>query len=603
MRLSLEGRDDLRPALIRAELARILASSSFRGALQPQRLLKYTVDAALAGQEKKLREFSLALDFFQRNPSSFDPRKDPVVRVAVGRVRDKLAHYYQNEGREAYLEIALPVGSYTPVFTRRSAVERLAVHRSVAVLPFDDLSGTRARSEAFAEELAAGLIDSLARVPGLKVIAPTSASRFRSSHEGSRDIGSALGVSALVRGHIERLNDHVRVAARLESTRDSALLWSGAFDEVTGDPFAIPNHIAQGVVTALRQSSSNDAAAVAPAVSFFAKSRTVNPSCKDLHDRGRFALRRQGVDGSRKAVELFEQAVAADPQFAAAYSSLALAHLRLVAMTAAPAASHVPAAKLAAQRALELDPQSSEACASLAVITFRHEFDWNASKPLYQMAIRLSPGACHVHQVYAFALMVNGCFAEADEHYCIARDLDPLDQTLRCQHALVPAYSSRYADAEAELLGVLDIDPDNLLAHMLLGAIYLYSEQPHIALREYEQTMQKAPNLSIGLCGKAQALALLGEREAALELLQEIMDRHSKQFVSAYQIAMVQTRLRDDVAALQWLDRAGRERDANFVCAPVDPTFTRLRPQSGWHALMKRYGLIAAPVPGARFAT
>jgi TolB-like protein/Flp pilus assembly protein TadD len=586
--------DDLPPALIRAELARVLASSSFRHALQLQRLLKYMVDAVLTQQDRKLREFSLALDCFQRNAGSYDPRKDPIVRVAAGRLREKLHQYYENEGDEAYLEISLPVGSYAPSFAKRVTARGLS-HNSVAVLPFVNASQVPAGIDAFSDELVAELIDALTRVPGLKVVARASASRFRDGGQDTRVIGATLGVSALLRGGVEHRDDRVRVSARLESARDGALLWSGVFDEAMGIPFAVQNQIAAAVVGALRRSSRDGATLPSPAGSVFVKRGTASPAAKDLHDRGRFALRQQGVEGYRKAVELFEQAVAVDRQFASAYSGLALAHLGLVAMTAVPAASHVSGAKSAVQRALELDPQSSEACSSLAVITFRYEFNFRAAEPLYQMAIRFAPGSRQAHHAYAFALMMSRRFDEADLHYRTARDLDPLDHTLRCQHALISVYTGRYEDAEAELHAVIDVDGSNVLARTLLGATYLYSGRFQQALEEYEWAVQAAPSLSIGLCGKAQALALSGERERALRVLQEMLDRYGEQFVSPYQVAMVEARLGNDGAAFQWLDRAARERDANFVCAHVDPAFGSLRAHRDWRTLMERHGLSETP--------
>jgi len=593
--------DDLPPALIQAELARALASSSFRHALQLQRFFKYMVDAVLAQEPRKLREFSLALDCFQRNPRTYDPRKDPIVRVAAGRLRAKLHHYYENEGEDAFVEISLPVGSYTPRFAKRGTTGGMLARNSVAVLPFVNESYKPAAVDALSEELAAELIGALTHIPGLKVVAEASASRFRNGHEDIRVIGTALGVSALLQGELERSGDRVRVSARLESSRDGALLWSGVFDQGIRDPVSVQDRIVHAVVSVLKQSSRNGALLRTPAEISVGRG-TTDKVAKDLHDRGRFALRQQGVEGYRKAVALFEQAVATDRRFASAYSGLALAHLGLVARAAVPATSHLYAAKDAVQRALELDPQSSEACSSLAVITFRYEFNWKAAEPLYRMAIRFAPGSHHAYQVYAFALMMNSRFDEADVHYRTARDLDPVDYTLRCQHALNSIYTARYEEAEAELLAVIDIDGVNVLARALLGATYLYSARPRQALKEYEWTAQAAPNLSIGLCGTAQALALLGEHERASQVLRQMLDQHGEQFVSPYQVAMVEARLGNDAAALQWLDRAGTERDANFVCARVDPTFVALRGQRAWRRVMERHGL-SETVPGRAAAS
>lgn len=457
---------DLPQTLILAELARILPSAGFRRAPQLQRFLDHVVTSTLTGQTTRLREFNLALDCFQRNPSRYDPHRDPIVRVAANRLRHKLKAYYEEEGADWYVKIALPVGTYVPTFAKRKELHR----------PGDNVSGTP-------------------------------------------------WIPAAGSGHLP------------------------------------------------------------------VRRETVSPEAKELANRGRFALRQQGIVSLRKAAEMFRRATQLDPEFAQAFSGLAMAQLGLIGMTAAPSLPDIGAAKATVQRALQIDPQLSEAYSSLASITFRYEFDWAGAEPLYRQAIHLAPGTRYAHHSYAFALTMNGRFAEADAEYQIARDLDPLDQNLRCQHALMPIYTGRYEAAEADLIAILDIDQDNLLARTLLGATWLHMGKPERALAEYEWAIGAAPDLSIGLCGKAQALALLGRREEATALLREMMARNDGQAVSAYQVAMIHARLGDDALTLEWLDRAGTQRDANFVCAPVDPTFERLRAGKAWAAMLHRNGL------------
>jgi tetratricopeptide (TPR) repeat protein len=315
------------------------------------------------------------------------------------------------------------------------------------------------------------------------------------------------------------------------------------------------------------------------------------PLAKDLADRGRFALRQHGIVHLRKAVELFTRSTEVDPNYASAWSGLASARLGLVAMTAVPSAPDVTAAKAAASRAIELDPGFSEACSSLAIIAFRYEFDWPTAEPLHRQAVRLAPASSYVHHAYAFGLVMNRRFVEADVEYHVARELDPLDQALRCQHALIPIYTGRYDVAEAELEAILEVDEANLLARTLLGATRLYAGQPARALEDYEWALQSAPSLSIGSCGKAQALALLGRRDEAKTLLEAMLTKPDA-YVSPYQVALVHARLDDSRACLEWLDRSGRERDTNFVCALVDPAFERFRTHAGWRDVVRRHGLI-----------
>lgn len=320
----------------------------------------------------------------------------------------------------------------------------------------------------------------------------------------------------------------------------------------------------------------------------------VGAAARDLYDHGRFALRQQGTAGYRKAIELFERATRLQPRLAEAWSGLAVAFLGLVGMVTLPSLPDVDAARAAVLRALEIDPQHSEAYAALASIIFRYDLDFARAEPLYRQAIQFGPSSRYAHHAFAFALTMNARFGEADAEYQIARDLDPLDQTLRCQHALMPMYTGDYVAAESALLAILDVDQNNILARSLLGATYLYHGHPAKAMGEYQRIIEQTPKLSIGWCGRAQSLAMLGLRKKARAVLQHMIEDSGESFVSPYQVAMVHSRLGDEKAALDWLDRAAAQRDANFICAPVDPAFAELRARPGWQDLMQRHGLAEA---------
>lgn len=444
---------DLPHAVVLGELARVSASTQLRRARLLQRLLSHIVRAALAGNTASLRETTLALECLRRDPSRFDPHTDPGVRVAVTRLRRKLAEYYDTSGAGAHVRITLPVGSYVPTFIRQRSTPLYA------------------------------------------------------------------GSAAAERGS------------------------------------------------------------------------EIDPAARDAYDRGRFALRQQNAAGYRKAIELLQRATGIAPAFADGWSSLALARLGLVGMTTVPSREIIDAAREAVMRTLAIDPAHSEAHASLASIVFRYDLDFTRAEPLYRDAIRLDPSSRYAHHAYAFALTMNGRFDEADAEYRIAREIDPLDQTLRCQHALMPIYTGRYDTAESALLAILDLDAGNILARSLLGATYLYANKPSRALTEYQRIIASAPSLSIGWCGRGQALAMLGLRKKARAVLLRMVAEDTGNFVSPYQVAMVHARLDDEPSALEWLARAAAQRDANFICAPVDPAFDGLRRTPQWTALMHEHGL------------
>ncbi len=578
--------------LIGAELERIVGGQTFRQCLQQQRLLRFLVQSALRDPATQLKESAVAIDCLGRDAGSFDPRKDPIVRVTAGRLRERLAQYYRDEGEDAYLEISIPLGSYAPrISWRDPRAVRQANARFVAVLPMVNATGDE-KAEPFCQALADGVIDALAGSPGCKVVARTSAARFQDKATDHRVIGAALGVGAVLRGTVIREAGRMRVSVRLEATRDGALVWSGHYCEIPGAPFGMQEKLTRELIQFLTRTPTSMAPLGSSPALPAPLGATASAKAKDYHDRARFALRQQSVEGYRKAIELFSRALRLDPAFAAGHSGLALAHLGVVAWTAASSET-IGVAKQAAQRALEIAPDLSEACSALASILFRFEYDWNSAEPMYRRAIRLAPGARYAHQSYAHALMFRRVFDHAEREFLLARELDPLDQSLRCHLALLTLYSGRYESAEAEFLAVTDVDSRNLLARTLLGFTYLCLQRPDEALVHYQWASEFAPDLSIGCCGRAQALAMLKRTEEAKALLDHMREAFSDKYVSPYQVAMVHARLGDHAAAFHWLERAARERDANFICAPVDPTFEEMRETPEWRVLARDFGILA----------
>ncbi len=584
-----ESVDAIPTALIRAELERIVNGQSFRQCLQQQRLLRFLVENALNHRAAPLKETTLAIDGLGRDAGRFDPRKDPIVRVTARRIRERLAHYYQDEGAGAYLEFSIPIGSYAPrIVWREPGEPRRANLGFVAVLPVFNATGDPG-AEPFCQALGDAVIAALAGAPGCKVVARNSADRFKDHAANNRVIGASLGVGSVFRGTVTREAGQMRISARLDAVRDGALVWSGSYTEIPSAPFGMQERLVSDLVQFLARRSAT-AEASPPSLEHLApRGATNSAEAKDYHDRARFALRQQSIEGYRKAIELFSLALRIDPAYAAAHSGLALAHLGVIAWTAASSET-IGVVKQAALRALEIAPQMSEACSALASILFRFEYDWSAAEPMYRRAIQLAPGARYAHQSYAYALMFRRAFDLAEREFLVARELDPLDQSLRCHLALLTLYTGRYQAAEAEFLAITDVDPRNLLARTLLGFTYLCLQRPDEALVHYQWASEFAPELSIGWCGRAQALAMQRRHDDAKTLLDAMLKAFAGKYVSPYQVAMVYARLDYQAAAFHWLERAAKERDANLICAPVDPTFLRLRAMPQWRALGERSG-------------
>ena len=347
---------DIPSALLAVELERLAASDSFRRSPQQLRLLLYLVEQARTTHGARLKESTLAVEVLGRSASRFDSAKDTTVRVTVRRLRQRLARYYAAEGAWAAVEISLPVGSYQPQFHRRPQ-NGGAKLPSIAVLPFLNFTGDPSL-ESFCDGLADGLTDALARLPGVKVVARTSAFRFRGAVADVRTIGQALGVATLVEGSVQiGSSGGLKVVAQWVRAADGYHAWSLTMAASADEPDeAFQERVAGDVVAGLQRrllQSGPMHVASAPG----AKSgRSPSEKAQELYSSGRYLLRLETTDGYRRAIDLLRQATAADPDFALAHCALGRALVNLVGMTVAPANGLLTGARQALARALAIDP-------------------------------------------------------------------------------------------------------------------------------------------------------------------------------------------------------------------------------------------------------
>jgi adenylate cyclase len=230
---------------VERQLERVLSSNAFRNCRQLSRFLRFAVDQALAGENGSSKETSIGVEIFGRSPD-YDPGADPVVRVEARRLREKLAEYYDREGRDDRIHIAMPKGGYLPAFEIRGATRQ---PRAIAVLPFMDHSAAH-ELESLSRGLTARLIAKLA-VAGLRVVSATSVFALENCPRDARRIGEDLSANLIVEGSLRHAGRRFRCDSQLISTSDGLHIWAGSFDSGRRDWFSVEdefsNQIAAGV--------------------------------------------------------------------------------------------------------------------------------------------------------------------------------------------------------------------------------------------------------------------------------------------------------------------------------------------------------------------
>jgi DNA-binding winged helix-turn-helix (wHTH) protein/TolB-like protein/Tfp pilus assembly protein PilF len=441
--------------------------------------------------------------------------------------------------------------------------------RSIAVLPFREIA-----PEAGGGHLELGLADAivtrLSDLPQMTVRPLTAVQDHTASGQDPIETGRKLHVDSVLEGSIQRQMGTVRVRTRLLRVADGTALWSGEFDEPSGSLFEIEEMLSARVAGAL-------AAKLSPAQALrLAHGDTPSPEAHELYAQGRYLWNQRTQADYRKALSYFELAIRADPAYALAYSGMADAHHYL---------GDVAAARQAANRAIELDPELGEPHATLALITENSEYDWIEAERQYRTAIRKSPGYAPAHHWYGEFLGMMGRFAEGERELALAAEIDPLSAMIAVDTAELAYFERDYDRSIRILRGALDVNPNFRTAHEHIAMAYLMKGMGPEALAEGR--LAGNPNLSRPVDTYWTILALRKPEEGAA-LLRE-MERAPHPY--AFELCEGWLSVGDYAQAMRWLEKAWEEHEGRIISVKVNPELDPLRSQPRFQELLGRMRL------------
>lgn len=346
----------------------------------------------------------------------------------------------------------------------------------LAVLPFRNLTGDPSQeyfSDGFTEEM----INQMGGLDPehLAVIARTSVMAYKNKDTPLRRIAQDLGVQYVLEGSVRRDADRVRITAQLIQTRDQTHVWAHEFDRSAEATLAIQaeiaREIADGIQLALNRRTAQRTAERAE----------LSPqeyAAWDAYLKGRYLWRLRSEQGLRDSVSWFREAIAKDPQYARAYAGLADSWAILSSYGYVRSDIYMPQARDAALHALELDQSSAEAHTSLALVAQNYEWDWQTAEREYRRAIQLNGNYATAHHWFAECLAYEGRFDEALAESERARQLDPLSTTIAADNGAIYFYARQYDRAVARFQSVLDVDPANGRAHLIIDALVQQGRYP-----------------------------------------------------------------------------------------------------------------------------
>jgi eukaryotic-like serine/threonine-protein kinase len=451
---------------------------------------------------------------------------------------------------------------------------------SIAVLPFVNV-GSDADQEYFAEGLADELISSLSRVEGFQVASHTSSFAFRGSELDVREIGRRLSVGSVLEGSVRRGGGGTRVSVRLVSVEDGYQRWSRSYDHDALDALTIQEDIARDVVETLKgELGATDLSVVARPTS--------SPEAHDLYLRA-LALARSGIEVNyRSAISLLEEAVRLDPEFARAHYQLAIDYAVMGWNDFDRPSVVFPRAAEAARAALRADPGLGRAHNVIGYVELYYEWDVVRSEASFRRAISLEPNHGMAHQWYANLLTVVQRFDEAEAAILQTQVLDP---TRVMPHAVLGWLYHKERDfggAIRELERTLARTTEDPTVYLWYGQALESAGRLDEAVQALERSAILGDSGAIYVAALARAHALRGENETAGRLMAHV---ERSRTVPAYEVAKIHLALDDRASAIDWLERAFRDRTHSMVFLRVDPQLDPLRGEPAFEDLVRRVGV------------
>jgi TolB-like protein/Tfp pilus assembly protein PilF len=608
---------------IRAYVAELLTRPAFVASGRRGQLLQYLVQRTLAGDAGKVNEYAIGLEVFDR-PASFDPRIESVVRTEFSRLRQRLKDYYAEEGRRDRIVIDFPPRSYAATFTFRDVTalpaaqlvpakpkprlsawvpalavvmaigalagfalwkrhaNRVAAQQpihTIVVLPFENYSPNH-QDEYLADGMTEELTNDLAQLRDLRVVARTSAFAFQGKGEDVRKIGRQLNVDAVLEGSFTKEGDQVRITAQLNRTADGYHLWSHAYETESKDLLAVQEDVANSIADQIRRMQGGGPA---PAI----RAATTNPEAHDLYLQGMYQFYLRTPDSMLRAVQLFDQALAADPSFARAWLGIGSAEIGLTSMTAVTPAQSLPRIRQAAQKAIGLDPTLGDAYGLQADVAYMWDWNWSQAEVGFRRALDLGAGP-DTRARYGWSLATRGQFDEAHEQLHLAAEQDPLSLVPPFDEFFAWDFQHNVAGEKRDLARLLEIRPDFLGAHAMTVVMAVEEKDCKTAQAEADYLERNYPTVPSTPATLAFAAACRGDRAEALRRIGQM----EKLQAPAYQLAIAWALLHDADRAIAELSKSADAHEGQILYLRYDPFFDRIRSDPRYVALEKRVGLL-----------
>jgi TolB-like protein/Flp pilus assembly protein TadD len=457
---------------------------------------------------------------------------------------------------------------------------------SLAVLPFGNTGGDPEHGY-LSDGITGSLINSLATLPKLRVMAQSTVSRFKVRDIDPQAVGRELGVRAVLTGRIMQSGGSLRIGTELVDVATGSQLWGAQYDRKPRDIFAVQDEISSEISGKLRLQLTR------AEKKQLTKRHTESAEAYRLYLKGRHHWNRWTEEGFYRAIEYFQQAVENDPTYALAYAGLADCYVLLGWNSYLPPKAAFPRGKVAAKAALQFDPELAEAHTPLAALLWLHDWEWDKAQTEFKRSLELGPTYPTANHWYAEYTMTMGRHDEAMVRIRKSQDLDPLSLIINVSVGWSLYFARRYNDAIEQLRRTLDLDPNYPVTHWILGLLLRNTGRYEEAIAEGEKGVNFSGGSPLMRAALAHTLGTAGRTKDAVQILDELTKLAQQKYVAPYFFAGIHIGLGENQRALEYLEKSYEEHSHWLIYLPLDPSMDALRDNPAFQSLMQRVGVPA----------
>ncbi len=453
---------------------------------------------------------------------------------------------------------------------------------SLAVLPLTNATGDPA-NDYLAEGIAESVINRLSQTK-LKVTARATAFRMQAKDSDPMAVGKQLNVGAVMTGRVSKQGDRIVVQAELVNASDGTQMWGDRFSRPLAEMQVFEEEIARNISDTLRLRLTQAENAQ------LAKRDTADPEAYKAYLEGQYYWNKFTGEGFAKAVEHFTVATQRDPKYARAFAGLAHSYGVQAADPYRPPKEVMPQAKAAAETALRLDDTLADAHTSLGIYYLFYEWDWPAAQREFQRALALDPQSSDARHFYGHYLEAVGQTDEAISVMKQAIEIDPLSLIINNEYGWALYFARKFPEAAQVWQKVLDMDRGFVLSQLEMAQALERMGRPEEALAAANKAVQLETS-AYSLMELACAYAVAGQPREARKALSQVEDFRKREFVDDGLVAYVYAELHDADETFRWLELAYEQRSSSLVMLKVEPKFDPVRQDKRFQAFLQRIKL------------